>query len=219
MMKVVGFAGQMQNGKDTAADYLFEKIKHKWGDVERASFADNVKRIFCETFNVDRSFVEEWKTKSEIPEGFDSPVRQGLQQIGDGFRKIQGKIWIELAFRDRANPAIFSDVRYINELKKIKEVGGTTVLVWRPGHENNDPNGSEAQIKPLVDWFVTQRPAFFNMKAIKLRTRLRLWIWRAVRTFRRLPPPSGVEYVDHFLVNDGSIEDLYRKVDDIVLSL
>ena len=110
-MKVVGFAGQMQNGKDTAADYLFEKIKHKWGDVERASFADNVKRIFCETFNVDRSFVEEWKTKSEIPEGFDSPVRQGLQQIGDGFRKIQGKIWIELAFRDRANPAIFSDVR------------------------------------------------------------------------------------------------------------
>ena len=109
-MNIVGFAGQMQNGKDTAADYMFEKIKSKWADVERASFADNVQRIFCETFNVDRSFVEEWKTKSEVPEGFDSPVRQGLQQIGDGFRKIQGSIWIELAFRNRVRSAIFSDV-------------------------------------------------------------------------------------------------------------
>ena len=199
MVNIVGFAGQMQNGKDTAADYLFEKIKFKWADAERASFADNVKRIFCETFNVDRSFVEEWKTKSEIPEGFDSPVRQGLQQIGDGFRKIQGKIWIELAFRDRVRSAIFSDVRYINELKKIKEVGGTTVLVWRPGHENEDSNGSEAQIKPLVDWFASQLADSTGLIS--------------------LPPPSGVEYVDHFLVNDGSIEDLYRKIDDIVLSL
>jgi len=197
MVNIVGFAGQMQNGKDTAADYLFEKIKFKWADVERASFADNVKRIFCETFNVDRSFVEEWKTKSEIPEGFDLPVRQGLQQIGDGFRKIQGKIWIELAFRDRVRSAIFSDVRYINELKKIKKVGGTTVLVWRPSHENEDPNGSEAQIRPLVDWFALHpcsTPAPFLS-------------------------PEGAEYVDHFLVNDGSIEDLYSKVDDIVLSL
>ena len=196
-MDIVGFAGQMQNGKDTAADYMFEKIKSKWGDVERASFADNVKRIFCETFNVDRSFVEEWKTKSEVPEGFDSPVRQGLQQIGDGFRKIQGKIWIELAFRNRVRSAIFSDVRYINELKKIKEVGGTTVLVWRPGHENEDPNGSEAQIKPLVDWFASQ----------------------PCSSRQHLPPPKGVEYVDHFLVNDGSVEDLCDKVDDIILSL
>ena len=201
MGNIVGFAGQMQNGKDTAADYMFEKIKSKWADVERASFADNVKRIFCETFNVDRSFVEEWKTKSEVPEGFDSPVRQGLQQIGDGFRKIQGEIWIELAFRNRVRSAIFSDVRYINELKKIKEVGGTTVLVWRPGHENEDPNGSEAQIKPLVDWLARLAP--FN----------------ATETTETNPPPEGVEYVDHFLVNDGSIEDLYRKVDDIVLSL
>jgi hypothetical protein len=197
MGNIVGFAGQMQNGKDTAADYMFEKIKSKWADVERASFADNVKRIFCETFNVDRSFVEEWKTKSEVPEGFDSPVRQGLQQIGDGFRKIQGKIWIELAFRNRVRSAIFSDVRYINELKKIKEVGGTTVLVWRPGHENEDPNGSEAQIKPLVDWFASQ----------------------PCSSRQHLPPPEGVEYVDHFLVNDGSVEDLCDKVDDIILSL
>ena len=198
-MNVVGFAGQMQNGKDTAADYMFEKMKSKskWPDVERASFADNVKRIFCETFNVERSFVEEWKTKSEVPEGFDSPVRQGLQQIGDGFRKIQGSIWIELAFRNRVRSAIFSDVRYINELKKIKEVGGTTVLVWRPGHENDDSNGSEAQIKPLVDWFAL----------LPCSSR------------QHLPPPEGVEHVDHFLVNDGSIEDLYSKVDDIVLRL
>ena len=39
------------------------------------------------------------------------------------------------------------------------------------------------------------------------------WTWDC------LPPPEGVEHVDHFLVNDGSVEDLYDKVDDIVLGL
>ena len=39
-MRVIGIAGQMQNGKDTVADYLAEKIG--WG---RYAFATGVKEV------------------------------------------------------------------------------------------------------------------------------------------------------------------------------
>jgi hypothetical protein len=84
------------------------------------------------------------------------PVRQALTFIGDGFRKIQPDIWIELAFRPENDPdsSIFTDVRYINEARKIKIMGGMTILVYREGHMNWDDNGSEAQIRPYIMWCI-----------------------------------------------------------------
>ena len=143
-MKIIGVAGQMRAGKDTISDYLTTII-----GFERASFAANVKRVFCETFGVNLEFVEKWKVIPEVPPCFSSTVRQGLQQIGDGFRKIKGDIWVELVFRVLNKNIVISDGRYINELERIRKEKGLNILVWRPGYENNDPNGSEAQLKPV----------------------------------------------------------------------
>jgi hypothetical protein len=152
-MIAIGVAGQKRQGKDVLSDHLV-KILPGW---ERAAFAKNVKRIFCETFNVSYDFVEEWKTKDEPPPGFDLPIRKGLQFIGDGFRKIQGGIWIDLMFRNRReSPApIISDVRYFNEILKVREVGGMVVLLWRPGFENDDACPSESQILPVVRYLAS----------------------------------------------------------------
>lgn len=150
-MFAIGVAGQKRQGKDVLGDHLVKM----WPGFERAAFAKNVKRIFCETFNVSYEFVEEWKTKDEPPPGFDLPIRKALQFIGDGFRKIQGDIWIELLFRQPVNGVapIISDVRYFNEILKIRRVGGMVVLLWRPGFENSDPCPSESQIFPVVRYF------------------------------------------------------------------
>jgi len=227
-MKVIGLAAQMQNGKDIAADYLKKKLPSVFGeDYTRTAFAASVKRVYSETFDVPLSFIEEWKVKSECPPGFDMNVRQGLQFIGDGFRKIQANIWIELVFRNRTDNLILSDARYINELKKIKSLGGITILVWRPGFENDDPNGSEAQIKPVVDWFkdrykTTGAEGAVNKPADELTGdwssgppgRVRYW---NRTTDPRATPPEGCEQVDLFLVNNGTKEDLYQKIDTLVV--
>lgn len=190
-MKVIGFSGQMRMGKDECANYVAKSFP-TW---ERSSLAKSVKQIFCDAFDVDVDFIEEWKSNPEPPPGFLKSVRQSLQFIGDGFRQIKSSVWMDLAFRE--GQKIFSDVRYVNELQKVKEAGGVNVLVWRPGFENDDPNGSESQIRPVIDYFR-------NLNCEGSTDVMCLNIHNA---------PDGVQYVDYFIRNNGSIEELYRKID------
>jgi hypothetical protein len=201
-MKVIGVAGQMRNGKDEISDYVAPKLG--WG---RGAFAKSVKQVFMDTFDVTWEFIEEWKVKKEIPPGFDMPMRQSLQFIGDGFRKIQSNIWLELFFRKAKTPTVVSDVRYINELKKTVDVGGLTVLVYRPGFVNDDPNGSEAQIRPVVEWFT--------------ETGLEGDVIKQLMQQPQCCPdiPNACLHVDLFIINDGTLEDLYEKCDKWIFPL
>jgi len=187
-MKILGVAGQLRNGKDEIADFIASKL-----DYKRAAFASNVKRIFCETFGVDLDFVEKWKTIAEPPPGFDMPVRQALQFIGDGFRKIKSDIWVDLIFRHNPSDIVISDCRYINELKEIKKNGGWNILVYRPGFLNEDPNESEAQIKPFVLNFIA--------KGVEGRVK---------------DDNENFSLIDFFIINDGTLDDLHKKIDNLV---
>lgn len=196
-MKIIGCFGQMGNGKDVLANEIVNKLGSPW---RRLGLADAVKQVFMDSFNVTLEFIEQWKRKDEIPPGFDLPVRKGLQQIGDGFRKIQSDVWIRIALRN--SEIVISDGRYVNEAKMFKSKGGFNILLWRPGFENDDPNPSESQIKPFVDF--------------------------CAKNYKDGPIPFDIENqiennvaelvnFDYFLVNDGSIEDLYRKVGNKVV--
>jgi hypothetical protein len=200
-MKVIGVGGQLGSGKDTLADYLAERLEAKTPDLwKRTGFAHAVKKVYMETFDKTWSFVEEWKRKDEIPPGMDLNVRKSLQFIGDGFRQIKNDIWIDTAFREDV-PKIISDVRYINEARHIRDHGGLNILCWRPGWENNDPNASEAQIRPVVDWFRDM----------------------GIEGFCSGTPPrsaaEGVGYFDIFIRNNGSLQELYQKVDQYVVPI
>ena len=234
MSFVIGCAGQAQMGKDTLADRLCErlnakhneKVKEEWENLlgteldirsaagiepdydpwTRSAFASNVKRVYCETFNVDAAFVEQWKTKAENPPGFDMPVRQALQFIGDGFRKIRGTIWLDLAFTDNI-PKIISDVRYVNEFTRVKDEGGLNILIGRPDKLNDDPNGSEAQIRPYLDWCLktfSPNAKFVDMRDVD---------WVNIRNLMVNQPPENIEMFDVFVRNDGSIDELYEIVE------
>jgi hypothetical protein len=204
--QIIGIASQFAGGKDTIANYLVKKLNNevegihdfglgppKWS---RVGFADAVKRVFMDTFGVDWDFIETWKRKDEIPPGFNQNVRKSLQFIGDGFRQIQSDIWIKTALK--RDKIILSDVRYINEAKIIKESGGIVVVVWRKGHENDDPNPSESQIRPIIDWCVENcSDGIINYRGDE---------------------PENIQYYDFFLKNDGTLEDLYKKIDTFLLS-
>lgn len=214
MKKIIGFAGQMRSGKDTCADYLALKLNETacnnllssseenslWW--KRVAFATGVKRVFMDVFDKDIDFIEKWKTNNDPPEDFDKNVRQALQFIGDGFRSIKNDIWMDLLFREQ-NPMIISDGRYINELARIKAEGGLNVLVWRPGFENSDPNPSESQIKPVIDYFKQmdiEGPVEDKFISLTYADRMAL--------------PNGVELVDYFIKNDGSLDSLYNKINE-----
>jgi len=209
MAFVIGVASQAQHGKDTLADRLCERLNIKSeGKWHRRAFASNVKRVFCETFAVDSDFVEKWKVKPENPPGFDMPVRQSLQFIGDGFRKIMAKIWMDLTFRDTL-PKIISDVRYINEFKRVKAEGGLNILMVRPDRLNDDPNGSEAEIRPYLDWCLkafSPTTKFVDLRDVDYET-LDGILPEAVK------PPEGMNQFDAFVRNDGTIEELYETID------
>jgi hypothetical protein len=189
-MDVIGLSGQMRNGKDVISDYLANKLN--W---HRAAFAANVKKVFVDAFSVDYDFIEDWKVKDENPPGFSEKVRKALQKIGDGFREIKEDVWINLTIKNLKGPTIISDIRYINELKKIRELGGINILVYREGYLNNDFNESEAQIRKFIEFYLKE-----NFEgAVDSRF-------------------DGVyNLVDYFIFNDGNLLDLYKKIDQNLL--
>ena len=210
-MQVIGVAAQLANGKDALCDYLVERLNQKceerdrvWGHVprwQRSAFADAVKEVFESAFGVDREFTEQWKRNPEPPPGMLQTVRKSLQFIGDGFRQIKDDIWIDIALQDESKKLVISDSRYINEAKAVKAKGGIMIILYRPGFLNDDPNPSEAQIRPIVDWCVANISEGPITDAI-----------------RSIPGcPDALQYYDYFLVNEGSLEDLYAKADRLLI--
>lgn len=221
-MRVIGIAGQAQMGKDTVADQLALRLnegKPFLDDLagltwQRIAFAAGVKKVYKDIFNVDDEFIEKWKVIPEPPPGFEMTVRQSLQFIGDGFRKIQPNIWLDLAFRNVTGPSIISDVRYINELKRVKSEGDLNILVIRPEKLTNDPNGSEAQIRPYIQWVLNYFGT--DRKFIDLTNFDYAWV-EAQGPASGDPPNSTPEYmnqIDVAIINDGTKEDVHKIVDE-----
>ena len=207
----IGVAGQAQMGKDTLADYLQDALnsgiirrRDNTESWQRTAFADNVKKVYQDTFDRDRAFIEEWKVKDESPPGFKRSVRESLQFIGDGFRTICPTIWIDLVFRNPNQKTIISDVRYVNEFKRVKQEGGFNILVGRSNRLNDNPNGSEAQIRPFVKWCLDALSP--EMKVVEIAG------LRANNI-----PLSDLFYFDLFVRNDGTIEELYEAIEEKVV--
>jgi len=203
-MKIVCAFSQLGMGKDTVCDYLAEVLnkRQKSGYWDRAAFANPVKEVYQNAFGVDRVFIEKWKRTNDSPPGMSMSVRKGLQFIGDGFREIKSNIWIEIALKEKDKQLIISDGRYTsNEAKAVDFLGGINVLLYRPGYLNDDPNQSEAQVRPLLDWCLKNIKTDGPIKYDPDRTDI----------------PRHLEFFDYYLVNNGTIKQLYDKVENLLL--
>lgn len=205
-MNIITACGQLGVGKDTLSDYLADKLntpcksgcKNTCKPWVRRAFANAVKDIYCESFGVDRNFIEEWKRNSDPPPGMMMNVRQALQMIGDGFRKVKPDIWIDIALRFDGRQ-IISDLRYINEAKAVKQKNGINILMFREGFLNDDPNKSEAELRPLVEYCINHvSEGVIDLANTKVH-------------------PIGLEYFDMFILNNHGKEELYDKIDNLVI--
>jgi hypothetical protein len=228
-MNLIGVAGQIAAGKDVFSNYLLDKLnldvyktflqrRDVWTETgekktattlwSKGAFADGLKKVMMDAFNIDADFIEKWKRIDDTPPGFDMTVRKALQFVGDGFRKIKPLVWIDWTLNGNS-PKVISDCRYRNELLAIKERGGVNILLYRPGFENDIDHPSENQIKQII--FELSERTSEELPSIHFPSDGPI----SPSNTRISKTIGGL--IDLFIVNDGTIEDLYKKIDDIVI--
>ena len=132
---LVGLVGYAQAGKDTFAGYL---------GFKRLAFADKLRDVAYDGSPWYREQVlkygYEW-SKANV-HGF----REFLQDFGMAVREHFGEdTWVNAAFNDYdpSVATVFTDVRFPNEIARIKAEGGIIVRIDRVGHAPANTHISE----------------------------------------------------------------------------
>lgn len=156
---LIGIVGNKQSGKSTFADYLVDKY-----NFTTQAFADPIKNGVKIFFDFDDEQME-GVLKEIIDKRWGISPRQALQIIGTdifrehlpntvpGLKNLGNQFWIERFKiwyrRNKDKNIIVSDVRFPNEAKLIKDLGGDIVKVQRNSIKNEDNHISESLIDKI----------------------------------------------------------------------
>lgn len=155
---ILGFGFRARSGKDTIATYLVNKY-----NFIQESFAYPLKEYIGRQilgFN-DKQLYGSWKEIID-PEWGLTP-RQMLQLAGtDALRnKVHQNIWVVPVKRkikkhiQEDKSVVVSDVRFINEIEMIKNLGGKVIRVDRQNPEQIvgfEKHSSEIELENYNDW-------------------------------------------------------------------
>jgi hypothetical protein len=133
---IIGIAGKAQSGKDTVAKYIRTKALNTVGlNYITKPFASKVKLVTSQLygFPVDWAYSAEGKQRLVM----GTTVRHWLQKVGETMRDYIGKdVWIdgvltpaERLYTESGAGVIIPDVRYQNELKRIKSAFSASIPV------------------------------------------------------------------------------------------
>ena len=192
---LIGVVGLIGSGKGTVSDRLEQKHHFR-----KDSFAKSLKDAVSSMFNWDREMLEgktdesrAWREKPDVfwskRFGKDVTPRWVLQYFGTEVMRqgMHDSIWIDSCMaRYDGKPTVIADTRFENEIKIIREMGGSILLVKR----GQDP-----------DWFTD----YVEGNVVPKNVHLSEYAW------------AKSEY-DHLITNDGTLEDLHSKIDDLIVS-
>jgi hypothetical protein len=197
---IIGICGLIGAGKDTAADYLVN-----FHEFRRDSFAATLKDAVASVFGWDRDLLEgRTKTAREWREQIDPwwaarlnmpnlTPRLALQLWGtEVCRKgFHDEIWIasvENKIRQSKDNIVISDCRFPNEISSIRNAGGRVIRITR----GQNP-----------DWFAVARRSPELMSIQHPEVHASEYSWAATD-------------FDFVIDNNGSIEDLYAQLKNLV---
>jgi len=174
-MTIIGFGYRKRSGKDVAARRLVEAH-----GFERLAFADRVKMVTAVKFDWTLESMYNDEIKDVVDPFWGLSRRRAMQLEGtEAGRQVHGHdFWVKhvrrsmLKFPDQRN-WVFSDCRFPDEARFIKDLGGMVVRIDRPGFMGGDGHSSETSMDDYRDW-------------------------------------------DHVITNDGTIDDLWGQVDDLL---
>ena len=210
---IIGVCGFIGSGKDTVADYLVN-LHH----FRRESFANTLKDAVSAVFGWDRTMLEgrtkqarEWREQVDAwwAQRLDIPhltPRWILQNWGTEVcrKNFHDDIWIaslENKLRASTDDIVISDCRFPNEIAAIKKAGGRVVRVVRGAEpewyqlavsRNRGPNGNSS-------WALSGR----KLEQLGIHASETAWV--------------GTKF-DAVLDNNGTLEDLYQQVKQLVSS-
>jgi hypothetical protein len=210
---IIGVCGFIGSGKDTIADYLTN-----FHGFRRESFANTLKDAVSYVFGWDRTMLEGrtkqarewreqvdpwWSQRLNMP---DLTPRLMLQLWGTEVcrRGFHDDIWIaslENKLRTSTDNVVISDCRFPNEIKSIREAGGIIVWVKRgelPEWYEDAVNSNRGETGNFA--WATSRS---RLEKIGIHASETAWV--------------GTKF-DAVLDNNGSIDDLFEQVKDLVLS-
>lgn len=127
-MKLIGFTGKAGAGKDTAAAGLIEN------GYQKVSFATPIKEALNAMVGWDMSNWSDRAWKEEVDPYLGVSPRHLATTLGTewGRDTIDQNFWVKLALKRAGDkPTVFTDVRFDNEAKTIKEAGGMIIHVIR----------------------------------------------------------------------------------------
>ena len=140
---IIAIGGRMGSGKNTVCDIIQDLCnKHNGLKFEQKAFAGKLKEIasLLTGIPVEKFEDQEFKKQEMPPEwnSFGKPVtyRYFLQALGtDALRDhLNTNVWCNALFSKYTEDSkwIITDLRFPNELKKVKEKDGITIRVERP---------------------------------------------------------------------------------------
>lgn len=207
---ILGVTGFIGSGKDTVADYLCT-----FHGFKRISFAASLKDAISSIFGWDRELLEgSTKTSREWREQKDEwwsnrlnmevTPRKVLQYWGTEVcrNSFHQDIWVasvENKLRQTKDNIVITDCRFANEVKALKSVGAITMRINRG---------------PLPEWYDQavsyNKGEWGNMTwSLSKEKLMRLGVHASEYS------SVGLDY-DHYVENDGSIDDLHAKIKSIV---
>jgi hypothetical protein len=197
---IIGICGLIGAGKDTAADYLVN-----FHEFKRESYAGTLKDAVAAVFGWDRDLLEgrtktarEWREQvdpwwSERLSMPDLTPRLVLQLWGTNVLRqhFHDDIWIasvENKLRTTKDNIVISDCRFPNEIESIRRAGGRVIRIARGA----DPA-----------WFSLAKVHAAEMPNVYPNIHASEYSW------------ASTEF-DLVIDNNGSIEDLYTELKNLV---
>ncbi len=130
---IIGFSGKPRSGKTEGCKHLANKYGFKRYEMSQPVVAEAKAWMESKGLNINDYSKEDYRL---ILEGF-----------GHFMRIAHGEdYWINQVLAKVVGPAALGGIRYINEVKKIKETGGFVVRVKRKAALNKDTAATEIQL-------------------------------------------------------------------------
>ncbi len=156
-MRIIGFGHRRRVGKDTCAKFLSIILRMKNRDVKKVGFSDELYRICHQLYKwagfKTKEYYEEHGHLKEVKlAAVNRTPREILIDVGMKMREQDPYVWIDQALRGtHCEFLIMADVRFHNEVSRIKELGGQCIKIERPGIEKFD-DPADADLKNWDQW-------------------------------------------------------------------
>ncbi len=179
MIKLIALTGAAGSGKSTIAEYL-SRPKSKHIPFARVKFSRTIKRMLLQIPGMTEEMTEgRYKETPQEILGGQTP-RQVMQTLGTEWGRdlVSKNIWLD-SWENYVNDfshVVAEDLRYLNEARLVKKLGGEIWRVVRPNFLNNGHVSETEQTDIEADVIIHNNGSIENLH-LNIRAILSPPVW------------------------------------------